>query len=75
MQVVLFNALSSEPEDDRCIRLTGVAGGLQVIQLHPSRRCIRPWLLFHCWSHASMMALAPFASLWVLADISERLPG
>lgn len=30
MQVVLFNALSSEPEDDRCIRLTGVAGGLQV---------------------------------------------
>ena len=30
MQVVLFNALSSEPEDDRCTRLTGVAGGLQV---------------------------------------------
>lgn len=29
-QVVLFNALSSEPEDDACIRLTGVSGGLQV---------------------------------------------
>ena len=34
MQVVLFNALSSEPEDDRCTRLTGVAGGLQVKQSH-----------------------------------------
>lgn len=32
LQVVLFNALSSEPEDDRCIRLTGVAGGLQVMR-------------------------------------------
>ena len=30
VQVVLFNALSSEPEDDACIRLTGVSGGLQV---------------------------------------------
>ena len=30
VQVVLFNALSSEPEDDPCIRLTGVSGGLQV---------------------------------------------
>ena len=32
LQVVLFNALSSEPEQDRCIRLTGVAGGLQVMR-------------------------------------------
>ena len=30
VQVVLFNALSSEPEDGACIRLTGVSGGLQV---------------------------------------------
>lgn len=36
MQVVLFNALSSEPEDDRCTRLTGVAGGLQVKQWRSS---------------------------------------
>ena len=33
VQVVLFNALSSEPEDDACIRLTGVSGGLQVSRL------------------------------------------
>ena len=33
VQVVLFNALSSEPEDDACIRLTGVSGGLQVSSL------------------------------------------
>ena len=40
MQVVLFNALSSEPEDDACIRLTGVSGGLQVSCL--SYECCLP---------------------------------
>ena len=40
VQVVLFNALSSEPEDDPCIRLTGVSGGLQVSCL--SNYCCLP---------------------------------